>query len=94
LGTTTLFDLFRHIDVRVVTLTEVEAFFHRLDLGTATVVPQQLLSSLRDLVGNQARLRGSFRAPALRQRLADKFAADLFEPRDWGCLHIVTWFND
>ncbi len=83
-GDVSAFDLFRLIDVRLITQQDVEFEFHRLDLGASSNVPKQLLSNLRDLVGGYSRTRGTFRAGPLRQSLAKDFDVDLFEPRDWG----------
>lgn len=78
------FALFRLIDVRVSTHEDLAADFRRLELGTASPLPDALQSNLRDLVGGASRRRGAFRAPALRRTLQDDFGADLFEPREWG----------
>lgn len=78
------FDLFRKMDVRVTAVADIERDFQRLDLRTASAVPTQLLSNLRDIVGGESRVRGVFRAAPLRKRLAKDFGADLFEPREWG----------
>ncbi|MBR1225228.1 hypothetical protein JQ600_09890 [Bradyrhizobium sp. AUGA SZCCT0176] len=78
------FRLLRFTELRVLPLADIEAWFTRLDLGTASAVPRPLLSNLRDTVGGSARLRGIFRALPLRIRLSQSFGADLFEPREWG----------
>ncbi|WFU31491.1 hypothetical protein QA635_33970 [Bradyrhizobium brasilense] len=78
------FRLLRCTQLRVLPLEDIEAWFARLDLGTASAVPRPLLSNLRDMVGGAARLRGTFRALPLRIRLSQGFGTDLFEPREWG----------
>jgi hypothetical protein len=78
------FELFRIIEIRTVTQEDIENYFQRLNLGTASALPKQLLSNLRDLAGGSARLRGSFRASELRKRLVENFCLELFEPSEWG----------
>lgn len=80
----TPFRLLRFTELRVLPLADIEAWFTRLDLGTASAVPRALLSNLRDTVGGSARLRGTFRALPLRIKLSQSFGVDLFEPREWG----------
>ncbi len=79
-----VYNLLRRVELRVITQCDIEAAFQRLDLGTASTVPQQFLASLRDLAGGSGRVRGSFRAATLRQTIAQNFGVNLFEPRDWG----------
>ncbi|MER2249526.1 hypothetical protein ABS772_06305 [Methylorubrum podarium] len=79
-----VYDILRRVELRVITLGDIEATFQRLDLGTASTVPQHFLASLRDLAGGSGRVRGSFRAATLRQTIAQNFGANLLEPRDWG----------
>ncbi|CAA2144292.1 hypothetical protein MBLL_03415 [Methylobacterium bullatum] len=79
-----VYDLLRCVDLRVITQGDIEAKFQRLDLGTASAVPQQFLATLRDQAGGSGRVRGSFRAATLRQTIAQNFGAHLLEPRDWG----------
>lgn len=81
---TSAFDLFRLIDIRVATLDDLASDFQRLDLGTASPLPNALQSNLRDLVGGESRRRGLFRALGLRRQLEADFGADLFEPKEWG----------
>lgn len=44
----------------------------------------RLLSALRDMAGGEARVRGTFRASALRDRLALEHQISILEPKDWG----------
>lgn len=78
------FRLLRLTDLRVQTQSDIDIWFARLDLGSASAVPKPLFSSLHDLAGGAARVRGLFRAVPLRRRLAQTFGPDLFEPREWG----------
>jgi hypothetical protein len=81
---TSAFKLFRQIDVRALTIEDLDADFQRLDFGTVSKPTRDLQSKLRDLVGGAARRRGTFQASILRRLLASEFGIDLFEPRDWG----------
>lgn len=78
------FRLLRLVEIRIQTLEDIEAWFARLDLGVVSAVPASLLSNLRDLAGGAARVRGTFRAAHLRDKLARSFGTNLFEPREWG----------
>ena len=77
-------EILKVTELRVKSLADIDAFFSRLDLGTASAAPRALLSNLRDLVGGAARVRGTFWALQLRKRLSQEFGTDLFEPREWG----------
>lgn len=79
-----VYDLLQSMEPRVITQGDIEAAFQRLDLGTASTVPPQFLASLRDQAGGLGRVRGSFRAAALRQMISRNFGAHLFEPSEWG----------
>lgn len=77
-------ELLRQLTVRHLTLEEIKNEFDRRRLGGKFALPPAILSALRDLSGDGARLRGFFVAPTLRQRLQDEFNISILEPDDWG----------
>ena len=83
LGEETL-DLLRDTTVRHLTEHEIEREFNRKRLSGEFVLPNQLLTVLRDLVGSNARRRGYFLSPQLRKTLWDEHGIEISDPPDWG----------
>lgn len=83
-GQAAALEIFRRLTVELVTADEIEQAFKRRRLGTASVLPQTLLSTLRDLAADGARRRALFLAAPLRSRLASEFGVDVAEPAEWG----------
>jgi len=77
-------EIFSRMTVELVTVDEVEQAFKRRRLGTASVLPQTLLPTLRDIAAEGARRRALFLAAPLRCRLASDFGVDVVEPAEWG----------
>lgn len=77
-------ELLRQLSVRHLTLEEIKSEFDRRRLGGKFVIPAAMLSTLRDLSGDGARLRGFFVAPTLRQTLQNEFNISISEPDEWG----------
>lgn len=77
-------ELFRCTTVELVTVDEIEQAFKRRRIGTASSLPQVLLSTLRDVAASGARRRALFLAAPLRSRLASEFGVEASEPADWG----------
>lgn len=83
LGEETL-DILRHTAVRHLTENEIEREFNRKRLSGEFVLPNQLLTVLRDLVGSRARRRGYFVSPQLRKTLWDEHGIEISDPPEWG----------
>ena len=78
------FELLRRIAVVVRSEAEIEREFAARRGDATNATPATLLALLRDLAGGHARIRQTFRAPALRQGLLTDHGVAIREPTEWG----------
>jgi len=76
--------LLQRIDVRVLSEHEILQELARRPLWRGGAPSATILSVLRDIAGGHARVRATFRAPALRRMLGEEHRIHISEPSEWG----------
>ncbi len=84
------FVLFKRMRVEIIRDRDLERDFAPARLPSTSVGTRHLLSALRDLAGGEARIRGIFRAPQLRQQLLETHAIKIDDPLDWGLAAYIS----
>lgn len=79
-----VFTLFQKMRVDIIRDRDLERDFAPARLPSTSVGIRQLLSTLRDFAGGEARIRGIFRAAQLRQQLLETHTIKIAGPSEWG----------